>query len=246
MRVCFAFSRKRPILSIRNVRICTASIIVEELEMIAKIRTTALLFRFAMVAGIALITGVSAQAEATFQPVATQYIAALGDPQRPAGDDAQTWGIWSTDPGPRSIGIGDYAGLLANSNLAPAGWTFDPTAWWLEEHGRIMETPSFPLPAGQYVVTGGRAVTSLLTVQAPDAAGKQAWSLADGATIHDVTHFGCRAARYSKTSTGEACTPDHAPTTAFPMSPGTVMPPVQGCSKQDYQVLIVVGMMVDG
>lgn len=45
---------------------------------------------------------------------------------------------------------------------------------------------------------------------------------------------------------GEACTPDHAPTAAFPMSRGTVMPPVQGCSKKDYQVRIVVGMMVDG
>ena len=64
--------------------------------------------------------------------------------------------------------------------------------------------------------------------------------------IHDVTHFGCRASRYSKTSMGEACTPDHAPTAAFPMSRGTVMPPVQGCSKKDYQVRIVVGMMVDG
>jgi hypothetical protein len=27
------------------------------------------------------------------------------------------------------------------------------------------------------------------------------------------------------------------------MSPGTVMPAVEGCSKQDYQVLIVIGMM---
>ena len=29
------------------------------------------------------------------------------------------------------------------------------------------------------------------------------------------------------------------------MSPGTVMPPVQGCNKKDYQVLIVVGMLVN-
>jgi hypothetical protein len=217
--------------------------------MINKLKTATLLINrigFAMLACIAFVTANPAQAEATFQAIATQYIAALGDPQRTSGDDAQTWGLWATDPGPRSIGIGNYADLLATANLAPAGWTFDPTAWWLEEHGRIMETPSFPIPAGQYVVTGGRAITSVLTVQAPDATGKQSWSLADGANIHDVTHFGCRAARYSKSSTGEACTPDHAPTTAFPMSPGTVMPPVQGCSKQDYQVLIVVGMMVDG
>jgi hypothetical protein len=30
------------------------------------------------------------------------------------------------------------------------------------------------------------------------------------------------------------------------MNPGTVMPAVEGCSKRDYQVLIVVGMMIDG
>jgi hypothetical protein len=28
------------------------------------------------------------------------------------------------------------------------------------------------------------------------------------------------------------------------MTPDTVMPAVEGCSKQDYQVLIVVGMVV--
>jgi hypothetical protein len=30
------------------------------------------------------------------------------------------------------------------------------------------------------------------------------------------------------------------------MSPGVAMPMVEGCSKRDYQVLIVVGMMVEG
>jgi hypothetical protein len=29
------------------------------------------------------------------------------------------------------------------------------------------------------------------------------------------------------------------------MTPGTVMPEVEGCSKQDYQVLIVIGMIVE-
>lgn len=217
--------------------------------MLDKIKIAILLVHrmgFALFAGIVVMIANPAQAVPTFQSIDTQYIAALGDPQATSGDDAQTWGLWATDPGPRSIGLGDYADVLANDDLAPAGWTLDPTAWWLEEHGRVMETPSFPIPAGQYVVTGGRAVTAVLTVQKPDAAGNQAWSLADGANIHDVTHFGCRAARYSKTSTGKACTPDHAPTTAFPMSPGTAMPAVQDCSKQDFQVLIVVGMMIDG
>ena len=45
--------------------------------------------------------------------------------------------------------------------------------------------------------------------------------------------------------TGKACTPDKAPMSVFPMTPGTVMPEVEGCSKQDYQVLIVIGMMVE-
>lgn len=108
-----------------------------------------------------------------------------------------------------------------------------------------METPSFPLPAGRYVVTGGRALTSVLTIQPPDETGKQAWSLADGARIYDVTHFGCRAALYSET-TGTSCRPDNAPISVFPMSRDRTMPAVEGCSKRDYQVLIVVGMMVGG
>jgi hypothetical protein len=216
------------------------------IDTIKTVRLLARRFRVTLLAVSALVTALPAQAEARFQPVATQYIAALGDPLATLGNDAQTWGLWAVDPGPRSIALDAYADLKAQAYIAPFGWTFDPTAWWLEEHGRIMETPSFPLPAGQYVVTGGRAVTAILTVQKPDAAGKQAWSLADGASIYDVTHFGCRAARYSATSTGQSCTPDKAPTAAFPMSPGTVMPAVEGCSKRDYQVLIVVGMMIDG
>jgi hypothetical protein len=225
-----------------------ARTIFEEQVMIDKIKIASMLIQrisFAVFVGIAVVNANPAKAEAAFQAIDTQYIAALGDPKAGSGTDAQTWGLWAIDPGPRGVNIEDYANLTANADVAPDGWKFDRAAWWLEEHGRIMETPSFPVPAGQYVVTGGRAVTSVLTIQAPDATGKQAWSLADGANIHDVTHFGCRAARYSKTSTGEACTPDLAPTTAFPMSPGTVMPPVQGCNKKDYQVLIVVGMMVN-
>jgi len=223
--------------------------VVKEQEMLEKIKAkTELAGRFgaSLLAVSFLAAALPAQAEATFEPIATQYIAALGDAQATSGQDAQTWGLWAIDPGPRGIAIGDYADLVAHAYIAPAGWTFDPNAWWLEEHGLIMEAPIFPLPAGQYVVTGGRAITSVLTVQAPDATGKQSWSLADGASIYDVTHFGCRAARYAHTSTGQACTPDHAPLSAFPMSPSTVMPTVQGCSKQDYQVLIVVGMMTGG
>lgn len=194
---------------------------------------------------IVAMTALPAYAEATFTRIPTQYIAALGNPQASSGTEAETWGLWAIDPGPRGVRIDDYADLVANADVAPDGWTFDRTAWWLEEHGLIMEAPSFPLPAGQYVVTGGREVTSVLTVEEPDGMGKQKWSLSDGARIFDVTHFGCRAALYTEKVTGTACTPDKAPMSVFPMSPGTVMPAVEGCSKRDYQVLIVIGMMVE-
>ena len=88
-------------------------------------------------------------------------------------------------------------------------------------------------------------MTSLLTVSEPDAAGKQGWTLDDGATIYDVTHFGCRAALYTEKVSGQSCSPAKAPMSVFPMTPGTVMPAVEGCSKQDYQVPIVIGMRVE-
>lgn len=196
----------------------------------------------AMIAAFAAVA--PAFADSAFAPGPTQYIAALGESTSTSGDDAATWGFWSVDPGPRGVWSTDYDDLIANGGTAPDGWQFDAAAWWLEEHGLIMEAPSFALPAGRYVVTGGREVTSVLTVQAPDANGQQAWSLADGATIYDVTHLRCRAALYTAAN-GQSCTPDKTPVDAFQMSIGTAMPAVEGCSKQDYQVLIVVGMMVD-
>ena len=186
----------------------------------------------------------TAFAEVTFQRSDTQYIAALGDPAATSGNDAETWGLWGIDPGPRGVWSSDYADLIANAGVAPDGWQFDSAAWWLEEHGLIMETPSFPLPPGQYVVTGAREVTSILTIEPTDADGHQAWSLADNATIYDVTHLRCRAALYTA-SEGQSCTPDHTPTDVFPMSPGISMPAVEGCDKRDYQVLIVMGKMVE-
>jgi hypothetical protein len=33
--------------------------------------------------------------------------------------------------------------------------------------------------------------------------------------------------------------------TAFPVAPGRAMPPVEGCQKQDYAVLIVIGVGVE-
>jgi hypothetical protein len=194
--------------------------------------------------GVGMFASAPADAEQVFVAGDTQYIAALGDYAATSGDDAATWGFWSVDPGPRGVWSSDYEDLIANGGVAPYGWQFDGAAWWLEEHGLIMESPSFPLPPGKYVVTGGREVTALLTVEPADASGKQAWSLADGATIYDVTHLRCRAALYTAQD-GQSCTPDNTPTDVFPMSPGIAMPAVQGCSKRDYQVLIVMGMMVD-
>lgn len=203
------------------------------------LRRLALLFLCAL----ALVGPV--QAETKFVAGPTQYIAALGDTQARSGNDAQTWGFWAVDPGPRGVWTRNYPDLIANGGVTPQGWTFDPQAWWLEEHGLIMESPAFPLPPGQYVVTGGREVTAVLTVMPADADGRQGWSLSDGATIYDVTHLRCRAARYTANA-GQSCTPDKTPTGVFPMSPGIAMPAVEGCTKQDYQVLIVVGRMVEG
>jgi hypothetical protein len=50
--------------------------------------------------------------------------------------------------------------------------------WWLEEHGLIMEKPTFPLPAGKYMVTGDREVTTELTITEDNK-----WSLKQGAQL---------------------------------------------------------------
>jgi hypothetical protein len=54
----------------------------------------------------------------------------------------------------------------------------------------------------------------------------------------------CRSARYTPAS-ANSCSPAKAAMTAFPVAPGESMPPVEGCKKQDYEVLIVIGMAVD-
>ena len=199
----------------------------------------------AYAAGVILAFG-PAQADQIYMPGKTQYIAALGPSSATSGTGAETWGFWAVDPGPRGVWITDYPNLLENAGVAPDGWQFDTAAWWLEEHGLMMESPVFPLPAGNYVVTGGREVTSVLTVAAPDATGKQAWSIGGGASLYDITHLGCRAAVYTAAAPGQSCTPDKTNTDVFPMRPDISMPEVDGCAKQDYQVLIVTGMMVDG
>ena len=129
--------------------------------------------------------------------IPTQYVAALGDPRSNSGTGAEAWGLWAVDPGPRGVRLSKYETLKAAGGVAPAKWTFDGSDWWLEEHGLIMERPSFPIAAGKYVVTGGREVTAVLTIHPKGDDGVQRWELNDNATLYDVTHLRCRAARYS-------------------------------------------------
>ena len=180
-----------------------------------------------------------------FKRISTQYIAALGDPGAISGSGAQSWGLWPLDPGPRGVDLDDYDRLKNAGGVAPARWKFNQTDWWLEENGRIMEQPTFPLPPGKYLVTGARDATAVLTIHSADKNGDRRWDLDKGATLHDVTHLGCRSARYTPAAGENSCSPANAPKTAFPVAPGGAMPAVQGCRKQDYAVLIVIGVGVE-
>jgi len=178
-----------------------------------------------------------------FQRISTQFIAALGNPAANCGHGAQSWGLWPVDPGPRGVTLSNFAQMKAAGGVAPAGWKFDATDWWLEEHGVIMEPPVFPIPPGTYVVTGDREVTTVLTIHPADTDGENCWELGDRVTLYDVTHLPCRAARYTS-MTGEG-SPANVPRHAFPVAPGGTMPPVSGCEKQDYAVIFVIGVALE-
>lgn len=183
--------------------------------------------------------------EPQFKRIPTQYIAALGDPKATSGNNAQTWGLWRLDPGPRGVRLNSFEQLQAANGLAPANWQFDSQDWWLEENGLIMEPPEFPLAPGKYIVTGYREAIAVLTVYPAGADGSQRWELSKGANLHDVTHLGCRSARYTPAAGANACSPAHASQSAFRVAAGDPMPPVPGCSKQDYHVLVVVAVEKD-
>ena len=187
----------------------------------------------------------AAQRQAKFKRIPVQYIAALGDPRATSGSNAHTWGLWRQDPGPRGVTLDHYERLKAAGGVAPAQWKFDAADWWLEEHGLIMESPDFPIPAGKYMVTGDREVQAALTVHPAEKDGTQRWELDGGATIYDVTHLRCRSARYTPAASAGSCSPAKAQPASFPVRPGAAMPPVENCHKQDYQVLIVIGVGVD-
>lgn len=188
-----------------------------------------------------------------FNKLQTQFIAALADPKASSGTGADKWRIWEQDPGPRGVKLTDYENkLAATGGKAPAGWTFDPSSWWVEEHGLIMETPA-PLPlqkttkAGgemkvlaperRYLVSGGRDTTSVLTVHSDGR-----WELDQG-TLFDVTHLPCRSAIYTSAE-GGTCKPTKEAQSFFPVKPGAKMPKLDGCNTQDWAVLFVLG--VDG
>ncbi len=177
-----------------------------------------------------------------FTRIEPQFIAALGDPGATSGNGAQLWGFWNQDPGPRACKLDHYPQLKAAGGVAPSQWKFDAKDWWLEEHGLIMEKPTFPLSPGKYLVSGDRSVTTVLTIHPKDKDGNQRWELADGATLYDVTHLACRSARYKPAAADKSCSPENVRTTSFPVNPGAAMPVVNGCQKQDYEVLIVVGL----
>ena len=175
-----------------------------------------------------------------FRHISPQFIAALGNPDAGSGTGAQTWGLWPVDPGPRGVRLHSFERLKQAGGVAPAGWKLDGPDWWIEEHGLIMEPPVFPVPAGKYLVTGDRDVTAVLTIHPRDGNGDSRWELDDRATLYDVTHLPCRAARYTST-TGEG-SPASVQKTAFPVAPGGTMPPVEGCEKKDYAVIFVIGV----
>lgn len=182
--------------------------------------------------------------ETKFRYISAQFIAALGDPKANSGNGAQSWGLWPLDPGPRGIKLDYFDELKKAGGVAPDRWKFDSRDWWLEEHGLIMEQPRFPLPPGKYLVTGAREVTTVLTIHPANGSGDSRWELGDNATLHDVTHLACRSARYTPAAGEGSCSPANAQQSAFPVDPGAAMPPVKGCKKQDYSVLIVIGVPV--
>ena len=54
-----------------------------------------------------------------FRRIDPQYIAALGDPGATSGNGAQSWGLWSQDPGPRGCKLDRYDQVSAAGGVAP-------------------------------------------------------------------------------------------------------------------------------
>ena len=159
------------------------------------------------------------------------------------GDGALGWGIWRGDPGPTGVPFSGIPALM-ESHVAPAGWTLDDNAWWVEEHGRIMTTPT-AMPDGQYQLTWlnqreGSTRHVYLTIVG------DTWSLDSGdpdvvPTLYDVTHLPCRSAVYTTPDGAPegSCSPANVPTSQYPVTPGAPMPATPGCDNMDYAVTFI-------
>lgn len=180
----------------------------------------------------------------------TQFIAALGSPSATSGNNAHLWGFWPVDPGPRGVYLKDFNEELADG-VAPAGWQFNISDWYVEEYGRIMEKPNIPIQPGTYTVTvfqgggppkqssnGFSPPTTELTIHPKNQDGTQLWEL-DGVQLADVTHGPCRTGRYTPDGSSKTCSPANMPQNLFPVTPGGLMPTLEGCVTQDYRVLFV-------
>jgi len=178
--------------------------------------------------------------------IRTQYIATLAKPEEKSGTGAENWGWWYIDPGPRGVWLHQYDQLIAAGGVARMGWHFDKNDWWLDENGILMEKPVFNIRPGRFVVTGGREAVSILTIHPRDENGVMRWELSKDATIDDVTHRECRAARYRpQQASQKECSPANATRKMLKIHPGEPMPDMPGCSKQDYIVLFVIGLVVE-
>lgn len=60
--------------------------------------------------------------------------------------------------------------------------------------------------------------------------------------IYDVTHLVCRSARDTPAAGGGSCSPVKAQKAGFPGATGGAMLPVEDCTKQDYAMLIEIGV----
>ena len=74
-------------------------------------------------------------------------------PNLPHVPDQTRAGLWREDPGPQGVYLRDFDRReIGSGKPAPAGWKFDPNAWWVEEHGeeaRLAQTTASPWPAPQ-------------------------------------------------------------------------------------------------
>jgi hypothetical protein len=206
------------------------------------------------IAGLQLLVS-QTYAPSGFQRIPTQFLAVLADANANEGD-AGEFGVWPRDPGPRGVWLDQYQKQLKQHNsIAPAGWRFSDNDWWVEEHGLIMEPPTFPLEAGRYLVTGGRQITTVLTVGEPKVdmnpststssssskqrqSQSQSWSLEDPkATLYDVTHLPCRSARYTQPTGTTVSSSSDADADAYPSTTRLqLLPPNEAANMSDFPV----------